>query len=80
VLTIVGKKQSTAAIAIFENGLSSPNQLFVIGENAMIGTALAAIANGISARPILRNRARNNAVTMPRPAPSRKPPIASLRV
>ena len=33
--TITGKKQRTAAIAIFENGLSSPNQLFVIGANAM---------------------------------------------
>src|SRR5436305_1462376 len=35
VLTIVGKKQSTAAIAIFENGFRSPNQLLVIGEKAM---------------------------------------------
>src|SRR5512146_1360379 len=35
VFTIVGKKQSTAAIAIFENGLRSPNQLFVIGAKAM---------------------------------------------
>ena len=51
VLIIVGKKQRTAAIAIFEKGLSSPNQLFVIGENAMIGTAFAAIASGISAVP-----------------------------
>src|SRR5712692_6447543 len=58
VLTIVGKKQSTAAIDIFENGFSRPNQLFVIGENAMIGTAFAAIANGINAAPILRKRAR----------------------
>ena len=27
VLTITGKKQRTAAIAIFESGLSRPNQL-----------------------------------------------------
>src|ERR687887_1771995 len=33
VLTIVGKKHNTAAIAIFETGFSRPNQLFVIGEN-----------------------------------------------
>src|SRR5258708_28651759 len=57
VLTIVGKKQSTAAIDIFEIGFSSPNQLFVIGANAMIGTAFAAIANGMSAAPTLRKRA-----------------------
>src|SRR5712691_4204705 len=44
VLIITGKKQSTAAIAIFENGLSKPNQLFMIGANAMIGIALAATA------------------------------------
>jgi hypothetical protein len=34
----------TAAIAIFEAGERSPNQLFVIGAKAMIGIALAAIA------------------------------------
>ena len=47
--TSTGKKQSTAAITIFESGLSSPNQLFVIGAKAMIGIALAAIMYGISA-------------------------------
>src|SRR5205823_12472493 len=80
VLTIVGKKQRTAAIAIFETGLRSPNQLFVIGENAMIGTAFAAIANGISAAPTLRNRARRSAVRTPSPEPIAKPPAASLSV
>ena len=50
-LTSIGKKQSTAAIDIFEIGLSRPNQSFVIGAKAMIGTAFAAIANGISAAP-----------------------------
>ena len=43
-LIITGKKQSTAAIAIFENGFSKPNQLFMIGANAMIGIAFAATA------------------------------------
>jgi hypothetical protein len=80
VLTMTGKKQSTAAIAIFENGFRSPNQLFVIGANAMIGTALAAIANGISARPAVRNRVSRSAVRMPRLEPSTKPPSASLNV
>src|SRR5712691_2790643 len=47
VFTITGKKQRTAAIAIFETGFRSPNQLFVIGAKAMIGTAFAAIAKGI---------------------------------
>ena len=40
VLIITGKKQSTAAIAIFENGLSGPNQLFMIGAKAMIGIGI----------------------------------------
>jgi hypothetical protein len=44
VFTSTGKKQMTAAIAIFEDGERIPNQLFVIGAKAMIGTAFAAIA------------------------------------
>ena len=47
--TSTGKKQSTAAIAIFEFGESGSNQALKIGANAMIGTALAAIAIGMSA-------------------------------
>src|ERR671917_1804922 len=50
VFTSTGKKQSTAAMAIFESGFRRPNQLFVMGANAMIGIALAAIAYGMSAR------------------------------
>jgi len=46
-----GKKQSTAAIAIFEKMFSRPNQLFMIGAKAMIGIALAATANGMKAVP-----------------------------
>ena len=52
--TSTGKKQSAAAITIFESGLRSPNQLFVIGAKAMIGIALAAIMYGISAPPSRR--------------------------
>src|SRR5213078_3512422 len=44
VFTSTGKKQSTAAIAIFDDLLSGENQAFVIGAKAMIGTAFAAIA------------------------------------
>src|ERR671915_2537973 len=62
VFTNTGKKTSTAAIAIFEAGLSVPNQLFVIGAKAMIGIALAAIANGITAAANPRQRARRSAV------------------
>ena len=50
-LIITGKKQSTAAIAIFENGFKRPNQSFMIGAKAMIGIALAATANGMKAVP-----------------------------
>ena len=49
--TITGKKTRIAAIAIFDVFSSGPNHWFVIGAKAMIGTAFAAIANGISARP-----------------------------
>ena len=80
VFTITGKKQRTAAIAIFENGLRSPNQLFVMGANAMIGIAFAAIANGSRALPRARNRARKSAIRIPNDEPSANPPAASLNV
>src|SRR5437016_169043 len=47
VFTSTGKKQSTAAIAIFDDLSSGENHAFVIGAKAMIGTAFAAIAYGI---------------------------------
>ena len=58
--TITGKKQSTPAIAIFECGESGSNQALKIGANAMIGTAFAAIAIGISAVPTARKRATSD--------------------
>jgi hypothetical protein len=67
-------------MTIFDQGLRIPNQAFVIGANAMIGTALAATANGISASPTVRKRARKSANRMPSPEPSAKPPSASLNV
>ena len=45
-LTTIGKKTSTATIIIFDSGLMTPNQLFMSGAKAMIGTALAPIASG----------------------------------
>src|SRR3989304_4165193 len=49
VLINTGKNTITATIAIHEKGLLGPNQLNRIGEKAIIGTELAAIANGIIA-------------------------------
>jgi hypothetical protein len=77
VLTSTGKKQRTAAITIFDHGLSVPNQAFVIGANATIGTAFAAIRYGIRALPRGRQRARTSARTNATEQPSAKPPSAS---
>ena len=78
--TITGKKTRIAAIAIFDVFSSGPNHWFVIGAKAMIGTALAAIANGISARPRLRKRASTIAESTASVLPIRKPPSASVKV
>src|SRR5918995_1322062 len=43
-LTTTGKKTSTATIIILDKGFRTPNQLFMSGAKAMIGTALAPIA------------------------------------
>src|SRR6478609_8293824 len=64
VLTITGKKQRTAAVAILGAGESGSNQALKIGEKAMIGIALAAIASGISASPSRRKRASSTAMKM----------------
>ena len=60
--TSTGKKQSTAAIAIFEP-LSIPNQAIAIGAKAMIGMAFAAMKYGISAVPSGRKRASRSAAS-----------------
>src|SRR5438045_1623130 len=80
VFTSTGKKQSTAAIAIFDDLLSGENQAFVIGAKAMIGTAFAAIAYGISAFPSGRQRASTSAKRIARPLPIANPPSASWKV
>src|SRR5207253_5893838 len=80
VFTSTGKKQSTAAIAIFDDLLSGENHAFVIGAKAMIGTAFAAIAYGISALPSGRQRATIIARMTAAPQPIAKPPSASWNV
>src|SRR4051794_12633832 len=80
VLTITGKNTRIAAMAIFEVFSSGPNHWLVIGANAMIGTALAAMANGISARPSRRKRAITTAVRTPSRLPATQPPNASEKV
>src|SRR5437867_3774958 len=80
VFTKTGKKQSTAAMTIFDHGLRIPNQAFVIGANARIGIAFAAIAIGISAAPRRRKRPNATASTIAPPQPSAKPTSASLKV
>ena len=79
-LTITGKKQSTAAVAMRGAGESGSNQALKIGANAMIGIALAAIASGISASPRRRKRASTTAERMPSDEPITKPPSASFSV
>ena len=80
VFTITGRKQSTAAIAIFECGESGSNQTSKIGANAMIGTAFAAIAIGINAVPTVLKRPITVAASIPSSEPIAKPPSASLNV
>ena len=79
-MTSTGKKQSAAAITIFDHGLSVPNHALVIGANAMIGIAFAAIMYGISAFPSGRQRASASAETIATRVPSTRPPSASLNV
>ena len=52
----------------------------VIGANAMIGMAFAAIRYGIKALPNGRQRARTSAVTIAKPLPRTNPPTASFNV
>src|ERR671933_1534976 len=80
VFTSTGKKQSTAAIAIFDDLFRGENHAFVIGAKAMIGTAFAAIAYGINARPSDRQRASTTATSSASPHPIAKPPTASSNV
>ena len=63
VFTSTGKKQSTAAIAIFDVGLERVEPGVVIGANAMIGTAFAAIAIRHAARRRAAASARATSAT-----------------
>ena len=79
VLTSTGKKQSNAAMKIFEL-FSIPNQALAIGANAMIGTALAAMKYGINAEPSGLNRASSSAAAIPKETPATNPQKASVNV
>jgi hypothetical protein len=79
-LTRTGKKTRTATIIIFDSGLSTPNQLFMSGAKAMIGTALAPIARGSSSSRAVTKRAVRSATTTPAVVPMASPPNASMRV
>src|ERR671933_589532 len=80
VFTRTGKKQSTAAIAIFDDLFSGENHAFVIGANAMMGIAFAAIAYGITALRRGFQRASTNPTTIASALPIAKPPTASWNV
>ena len=79
-LTTTGKKTRTATIIILDSGLSTPNQLFISGANAMIGTALAPIASGSSSSRAVANRAVRAATMTPAAVPMASPPRASKSV
>ena len=64
----------------FELFVSGLNHAFVIGAKAMIGTAFAAMAYGISALPSGRHRATTIARRTAAPQPIAKPPSASWNV
>ena len=57
-----------------------PNQLFIIGAKAMIGTEFAAMANGMVASLTMVQRDVMSATKMPLPQPMMKPPNASHKV
>ena len=78
--TTTGTKTSTATIIIFDSGLSTPNQLFMSGAKAMIGTALAPMATGRSSSRAVAKRAVKSDTTTPNRVPSPNPPTASNRV
>jgi hypothetical protein len=80
VLIITGKKTSTATIIIFETGLVTPNQLFMIGAKATIGIAFAAMAKGIRALRAKTKRAVSSATSTPPTKPIANPPTASMSV
>ena len=77
-LAMTGKNTRTAAIIIFASGFSSPNQLFMIGAKAMIGTAFAATASGSSTPRAVAQRAVAKATTTPAAVPIASPPRASI--
>src|SRR5882762_5329330 len=79
VLIMIGKN-TRIATTIIESGFRIPNQLFMIGAKAMIGTEFAAIAKGSKARLAVAHRAIANATTSAATPPITRPPTASTSV
>ena len=79
-LAITGKNDRTAAIIIFDSGLSRPNQALNSGANAMIGMAPAATASGSMTARIPAQREAMNATATPALTPMMNPPTASMTV
>ena len=77
---MAGKNTMTATMAILEAGFVMPNQLFMIGAKAMMGTELAAMAKGMVASLMIVQREVTRAVRIPAPQPTTNPPTADHRV
>jgi len=77
VFAMTGKKTMSATMIKRGMTLSGPNQLRVIGANAMIGTVLAAIAIGSSVSRAACQRAVARPASVPRTSPTTSPPSAS---
>ena len=73
-LAITGKNTSTAAIIIFESGLSVPNQLFMSGANATIGDGVRRDRQRHERVARAMNRAVMRAAPRPAEVPMTSPP------
>ena len=78
-LTITGKKTIAATIIVRGRRLTGPNQLIVIGANAMIGTVLAPIATGRRVSRAVRSAPQGGRRRTPATRPMAKPTTASRR-
>src|SRR6266511_4545895 len=80
ILIIIGKNVMIATIIIFESWVVRPNQLFMIGAKAMMGTELAAIAKGSNTSRAAVQRTVVSATRIPALQPITSPPTASVAV
>ena len=80
VLTMIGNITISATIVMRGRRLSGPNQLSVIGANAMIGIVLAPIATGSRTSRALAQRAVAKPAAVPSATPTISPTTASVPV